>query len=164
MLDFADADADAPASGREGAAPVTAPVRLLGLGAGTESAVIGSGRPLRADGMAGAVRAGMRDAGVTFADLHFRLSDVNGENYGFRENALAMSRVLRDSKPTFPLWHCADSLGEVGAASGAALVVFGRDEIARGYAPGERALGMLSADSGPRGAFVLGPAPRGEGN
>ena len=135
---------------------------LYGVGLAEEPAQILSEQPLRAEGMRKAIQAALTDAGISFGQLAFRLSDVSGERYGFRELSLAMSRTYRCSQPRFDLWHSADCIGEVGAAAGHCLIGLGADAINRRYAPGPLALCLLSADSGQRGALIMGLPPRRE--
>ncbi len=66
--------------------------------------------------MVAAIRAAFADARCGYGDVDFRLTDNNGEPYGFKESALAMTRTLRDRKEEFDIWHPADCVGEVGAA------------------------------------------------
>ena len=49
-------------------------------------------QPLRADGLKEAIEAAFQDSGLTFDDVHYRLVDVGGEQYGFKEAALALAR------------------------------------------------------------------------
>src|SRR5215472_5371001 len=91
---------------------------LVGFGIGEEKATIDSEEALRADGLVGAFRAAFAEAGRTIDDLDFRLTDSNGEQYWFKEAALAMTRTLRARKERFQIWHPADCIGETGAAIG----------------------------------------------
>ena len=68
--------------------------------------------------MVQAFRAALEDAGCTLGDLDFRITDVSGEQYMFKEAALAMTRLLRKRKEEFDIWHPADCIGETGAAIG----------------------------------------------
>jgi len=88
----------------------------LGIGFGSEPAPFDSGEPLRADGLVSAIKASFEDGRCRESDVDFRLTDNNGEAYGFKESALAVTRVFREKKEEFDLWHPADSIGEVGAA------------------------------------------------
>lgn len=128
----------------------------LGLGFGKEPAPVESGEPLRADGLVEAYRAALQDAGCTFADVQYRLTDVSGEQYGFKEAQLAIGRTIRGKlKPEFPIWHPADCIGEVGAAIGPCLLAVALTAARKGYAPGPGALCHLGSDDGERAAFIL---------
>jgi 3-oxoacyl-[acyl-carrier-protein] synthase-1 len=92
---------------------------------------------------------------LTMADMDYRICDVNGEQYGFKEASLALARTLRARKERFEMWHPADSIGTVGSATlpchlGIALIA-GR----KGYAPGKRVLCHVGNDSGERAAVIL---------
>ena len=69
-----------------------------GIGFGVESAPIGSGEPLRAEGLTQAIKACLADAGCQMHDVDFRITDLSGEHYYFKEAALALSRTLRQRK------------------------------------------------------------------
>src|SRR5690606_7286089 len=84
---------------------------LVGLGFAVESATVDSEQPLRADGLAAAIRAALTEAGTSMHALDYRIADVSGEHYYFKETALALSRILRVRKEEFDLWHPADSIG-----------------------------------------------------
>ena len=60
------------------------------------------------------------DGGVTLDDADYRYTDCNGEQYGFKDDRLAISRTVRKLKARFDHLHPADSVGEVGAAVGPA--------------------------------------------
>lgn len=90
---------------------------FLGAGSGVEIATIGSELPLRADGLVAAIRGALDDSGCTFSDLDFRVADISGEQYGFKEAAIALTRVMRERRERFELLHISDCVGEVGAAA-----------------------------------------------
>jgi 3-oxoacyl-[acyl-carrier-protein] synthase-1 len=89
---------------------VATPLLLRGLGFGREPAPLGSGNPLRADGLTQAIRGALDEAGIALKDCDHRIADVNGEHYRFKEAALAITRLLRDRKVLFGLWHPAGGL------------------------------------------------------
>jgi 3-oxoacyl-[acyl-carrier-protein] synthase-1 len=134
-------------------------VQVSGLGFGVEPNPIGSEAPLRADGLTAAARTALGEAELEMGDLDWRLSDVTGEQYYFREASLVVTRLLRKHKDGFPLWHPADAIGDVGAAVGAVLLGMAAAAFRKGYAPGPLVLCQTSADSGDRAvAIVRGPA------
>jgi 3-oxoacyl-[acyl-carrier-protein] synthase-1 len=128
----------------------------LGIGRAVEPAPLGSGEPLRAEGLTRAVTAAMTDAGVRIEDMDLRLADLSGEQYYFKEASLMVTRVLRRRKAEFDLWHPAESVGEAGAAIGAVMVAVAEAACRKGYAPGPSILAHVTNDSGTRVAFVLG--------
>jgi 3-oxoacyl-[acyl-carrier-protein] synthase-1 len=87
--------------------------------------------------------------------VHYRLTDLSGEQYGFKEAALALSRTLRQRKLRFDLHHPADCIGEVGAAIGPCILGVARAAAEKGYAPGPGILCHLGSDDGARAALIL---------
>jgi 3-oxoacyl-[acyl-carrier-protein] synthase-1 len=130
-------------------------VRVTGLGFGVEPNPIGSDLPCRADGLTEAVRSALAEAQLDIGDLDGRLSDVTGEQYYFRETSLVVGRLLRRHKDGFPLWHCADAIGDVGAAVGAVLLGMAATALRKGYAPGPNLICQTSADNGGRAAAIV---------
>ncbi len=130
-------------------------LNCVGIGYGMEPAPVGSEAPSRADGMVTAFQAAFADAGMTFGQMDFRITDLSGEQYGFKEAALALTRTLRERKEEFDVWHPADCIGEVGAAIVPVVFAVGRAAVQKAYAPGPRMLCHFAADGGERAAIVL---------
>jgi 3-oxoacyl-[acyl-carrier-protein] synthase I len=126
-----------------------------GIGFGREAAHIDSGEPLRADGLNQAIKASLEDAGRQLHEMDFRVTDHSGEQYYFKEAALALARTLRQGKDTFDLWHPAECTGEIGAASGSAVIAAAREACLKGYAPGRHILSHWANDAGQRAAVTL---------
>jgi 3-oxoacyl-[acyl-carrier-protein] synthase I len=133
----------------------------LGIGSGHEPATLQSEQPLRADGLVQAFRAAFAEAGQTIADVDYRITDANGEQYWFKEAALAVTRTLRTRKELFEIWHPVDCIGEVGAAIGPCSFGIALAAARKNYAPGEAALCHFSSDAGERLALVISPSPKG---
>lgn len=129
-----------------------------GLGFGTEHATEDSGEPLRADGLVEAIRASLADAGCELGDLDFRITDISGSQYQFKEAALALSRVLRRRKEEFDIWHPADCIGEVGASMGVVIMGVALAAGRKAYSPGKAMLCHMGNEDGKRAAVVLGYA------
>jgi 3-oxoacyl-[acyl-carrier-protein] synthase-1 len=127
---------------------------LRALGFGREPAPLGSGKPSRADGLVEAIQGALLDGGITLRECDLRIGDMNGERYRFREAALAITRVLRDRKMLFSLWHLADCIGEVGATTLPAMLATLFVGASKDYLPGRTFLGHLGNDDGKRAAFV----------
>ena len=51
--------------------------------------------------MVQAFKAALADAGKTMADMDYRITDSNGEQYWFKEAALAVTRILRVHREEF---------------------------------------------------------------
>jgi 3-oxoacyl-[acyl-carrier-protein] synthase-1 len=129
-----------------------------GLGFATERATIESEEPLRADGLVKAISAALAEADTTIAAIDFRITDVSGEQYGFREASLALSRLLRVRKEEFDIWHPADCIGEVGAAALPCMLAVALAAVRKGYAPGPAMLCHLGNDDGKRTALLVSAA------
>ena len=127
----------------------------LGIGFGTEPAPLNSGEPLRADGLTTAIKAAFADGRCTETDVDFRLTDNNGEAYGFKDSALAVARVFREAKNEFDLWHPADCIGEVGAAIVPVMLGVMQAAVTKGYAPGPGVLCHVANEGDQRGAVIL---------
>jgi 3-oxoacyl-[acyl-carrier-protein] synthase-1 len=127
----------------------------LGMGIGQETATVESEEPLRADGLVAAFRAAFAEAGRTIDDLDFRITDSNGEQYWFKEAALAVTRTLRVRKELFEIWHPADCIGETGAAAGPCILGVALAATRKHYAPGHGSLCHFGGDDGERVALVL---------
>ena len=126
-----------------------------GIGLGCELAHVESEEPLRAEGLAQAVKAALADAGCQMHQMDLRITDLSGEQYYFKEAALALSRTLRVRKEAFDIWHPAECTGEVGAASGIAIVSSALAACEKHYAPGPNILAHMSNDAGQRVALCL---------
>jgi 3-oxoacyl-[acyl-carrier-protein] synthase-1 len=129
-------------------------LRLDGLGFAVEKAHIDSGEPLRGDGLTSAMKAALAEAGCDLFDIDYRVSDLSGEQYYFKEASLALNRILRKRREEFELWHPAECIGEAGAAAGFAGLAVIHAAHLKGYAPGPRSLLHLANDSGARAAIT----------
>jgi 3-oxoacyl-[acyl-carrier-protein] synthase-1 len=126
-----------------------------GIGFGRELAHIDSEEPLRAEGLSQAVKAALTDAGCQMRQMDLRITDLSGEQYYFKEAALALSRTLRVRKEAFDIWHPAECTGEVGAASGVAIVSSALAACDKHYTPGPNILAHMANDAGQRAALCL---------
>lgn len=138
--------------------PVTTDQRhtlIVGLGQSKESAHIGSGLPLRAEHLKRVIQFALGEARMSMHSVHFRVSDVSGEQYGFKEACLALQRVLHTPKPEMDLWHPADCIGEVGAPAGMVALIIADAAFKKNYAPGPTALCHVSDDAGDRAVFIV---------
>jgi 3-oxoacyl-[acyl-carrier-protein] synthase-1 len=126
-----------------------------GIGIATETAHIRAGMPLKGIGLAGAIRAALADANREMHEMAFRIADIAGEQYYFKEAALALARTLRGRKESFDLWHPADCIGETGATAGIVMLAIADAACRKSYAPGAPILLHLSSDDGQRAALVI---------
>lgn len=132
---------------------------IRGLGFANEDALLDNDIPLRGNGIVAAARAALNEAGLAMHEMDFRLSDAAGESYSFKEQSLLVSRLLRTRKADFPLWLCAESLGDTGSAAGLCGTVYAVAAFAFDESPGDRAIAFVGDESGTRSALVL-EAPR----
>lgn len=149
--------------GEAGAAVLVGPMRTeispellcVGTGKGQERATVDSEQPLRADGLVQALKSASADAGIPISDLDYRITDANGEQYWFKESALALDRCLRNRKELFDIWHPADCVGEIGAAVGPCIFGIALYATRKRYAVGRGPLCHFSGDDGDRWAAVM---------
>jgi len=131
-------------------------LRLIGLGISHEKATIDSEEPLRGDGLTTAVKHALKEAGLTLFEVDWRLTDLNGEHYKFKEAAFVAARLQRKAKEVpFDMWHPIEYLGEVGAAIGPISLAWALHAGQKRYAPGEVALCHFGSDDGARAALVV---------
>jgi 3-oxoacyl-[acyl-carrier-protein] synthase-1 len=133
----------------------TPQVHCVGLGFGVEISAIDCDEPLRADGLTEAIKSALVDAQCELHDLDFRITDISGEHYYFKEAALALSRILRMRKHDFDILHPADCIGECGAVAGVAMLAVVDVACHKGYARGWNILAHMANDAGSRCACVF---------
>ena len=126
-----------------------------GIGFGREAAHLDSGEPLRAEGLSMAIKAALAEAGCAMHDMDFRITDLSGEQYYFKEATLALSRTLRKRKEEFDIWHPAECTGEQGAAAGLAVVALADAACRKAFTKGPNILAHMANDAGQRTALSL---------
>jgi len=129
--------------------------QVIGLGFATEEATVLSDEPLLGIGLTAAARQALIEANLEMHEIDFRLSDVTGESYGFKEQALGLARLMRVHRDELPIWHVAESIGDCGAAAGVCQLVYARESFLKHYAPGDYAACYTSAVPGARAVAVL---------
>ncbi|NOQ63957.1 MAG: hypothetical protein GQ582_05545 [Methyloprofundus sp.] len=137
--------------------PVTQAKQLVctGLGFAIEKATVDSEEPLRAEGLTSAIKMALEDAKCTEAELDFRVTDLSGEQYYFKEASLAVGRIIRVRKEEFELWHPADCVGDVGAALALVMLIYLAAACENGYSEGNTILAHTANDDGKRAALIL---------
>jgi 3-oxoacyl-[acyl-carrier-protein] synthase-1 len=129
--------------------------RLLPVQTGKES--VPAGQPTSADALTQVVRAVFASLPADRKNVLRIVIDLNGERWRFFEWSLA--NVRNPPSPTNrQLWHAADCLGDVGAATGAALLGVAVRAFERGYAVGDALPVITSSDAGERAAVAVLPA------
>lgn len=136
--------------------------QLAGLGLSREPAFIyngldeeGAHLPLRGDGMTAAYRDALSECGIEMAGLGYRIADLIGEQYWFKQSALASIRLVRGAHGFQDIWSPAESLGNVGAAVVPVMIAMAMTAAAKGYSGGTPVLVEASSDSGACGAAVF---------
>ena len=130
----------------------------LGAGFGVEPAPLGSGRPLRSDGLTQAFRQALAEAGLAMAQIGYRIATISGEQYAFKQFDLATMRLLRGKHEFMDLWHPASGIGETGAVAALACIAMALAAVQKGYAAGEPVLIAAANDDGRCAALVLAAA------
>jgi 3-oxoacyl-[acyl-carrier-protein] synthase-1 len=102
-----------------------------------------------------AFRSALLEAGCGLHELDLRITDVSGEQYYFKEAALALGRVMRQRKEEFDIWHAAECTGEIGAAAGPVALALADAACHKAYAPGPNILFHASNDGGERTAAIF---------
>jgi 3-oxoacyl-[acyl-carrier-protein] synthase-1 len=149
--------------GEAGAAIVVEPANMRqesllichGLGFGVEKATIYSEEPLRAQGLTDAIKESLKEAGWEMAGLDFRITDISGEQYSFKEAGLVLLRLLKKRKEEFDIWHPSDCIGEIGAAIGLIMISVLKIACEKGYSKGNHVLGHLGNDDGKRSSMIF---------
>ncbi|TRC87752.1 3-oxoacyl-ACP synthase [Mesorhizobium sp. WSM4310] len=131
--------------------------RLFGLGLSRELASIynADDMPLRGDGMTNAYSTAFKETGMEMNKLGYRISDLIGEQFWFKQTALASLRLLRGRHEFQDLWSPGESLGNVGAAVVPLMIGMAWTAARKGYAAGNPVLVEASNDAGACGAAVL---------
>lgn len=139
------------------------PLALTGLGLAREAAFIYNGqgeepgehRPLRGDGMTAAYRMALDEANVDLAHVEYRISDLIGESYWFKQTALASLRLERGRIRFQDLWSPGENVGNIGAAAVPLMVGMALAAAEKGYTLGSPLLVEGSGEDGACGAVVL---------
>ena len=135
-------------------------VVVLGVGTAQEEpavTVLSDGHPT-GRGLARALDATIADAQMPERLLNLRISDLNRDSYRTDESFLAAVRFYKTYRSHLEIWHPADCVGEIGAASGAMSLVLGAYAFTAGYAPEGVAMCESSSDTGRRAGCVVGYA------
>jgi 3-oxoacyl-[acyl-carrier-protein] synthase-1 len=88
-------------------------------------------------------------------DLDFRMTDISGEQYYFKEASLVLLRLLRKRKEEFDIWHPTDCVGEVGAVMGLVMIAVLKAACEKNYAKGNYILAHVGNDGGKRSSIIF---------
>lgn len=138
-------------------------LQILGTAMGHEPATIDSDQPFVGNGLTQAVRGALAAAQTLLFDIDYRITDLNGEHYRFKEAAFVQARLQRkvaggrQARPGWllDLWHPIEFVGDVGAAVGPLILSVALHAGRKGYAPSPLSLCHFSNDDGTRAAAVV---------
>ena len=126
--------------------------RLAGVATGFEAGHLGSSEPYRGEGLAATWQALFDAAPGRVAGAVF--SSMNGEHHWAKELGTASIRCKEHFIDELAVEHPADCYGDLGAASGPALVAQAAWALSRGHCSGS-ALVYCSSDLGDRAAVLV---------
>lgn len=139
-------------------------LHILGIGLANEKATIETEQPLLGNGLTSAIGSALGAADLRIEDVDYRISDLNGEHYRFKEMVLAMIRYERKRRERrFDLWHPIEYIGDVGAAIGPLLLGVALVSSRMKYGVGPTVLLTLGNDNGDRAAIVASSRRDGTG-
>jgi 3-oxoacyl-[acyl-carrier-protein] synthase-1 len=133
--------------------------QVLGVGSAVESETVLGPKFSVGQGTRSALSDAVAEIDGGEPSLEFVTSTFNGERYGAWESLIARTRFYRTRKERIEVIYPAMSVGEIGTAAPALTAIVAATAIARGYAPGTRAMCEASSDEGLRAACVIGPSP-----
>jgi 3-oxoacyl-[acyl-carrier-protein] synthase-1 len=126
--------------------------RVAAFGEGREPEAVGSERRATGRGLAAALSTALAGAG----DGDFvTICDLNGESHRAVEWGTALVLLGARLARQRVLWHPAQSVGDVGAASGGLGIALACRTFARRSPPAARALVWCAGDGGERAACLL---------
>jgi 3-oxoacyl-[acyl-carrier-protein] synthase-1 len=105
--------------------------------------------------MTAAYKAALDAANVDLAHIEYRIGDLVGEHYFFKQSTLASLRLERGRTAFQDFWSPGENLGNVGAAVVPVMIGMALVAAVKGYAPGSPVLIEASGDDGACGAAVL---------
>jgi 3-oxoacyl-[acyl-carrier-protein] synthase-1 len=120
-----------------------------------EDATIFSDKPLFGKGLAESIRLVLENQSMSIENIDGILCDLNGEYYRMKEWGLAQCRLFNGTSVIPELWHPAENIGDVGAASPVVFSAIAVIAINRSYFKGSNVLIWTSSDSGGRGSLLL---------
>jgi 3-oxoacyl-[acyl-carrier-protein] synthase-1 len=137
--------------------PSSTGLRLRGLGLSRERAFVYNpdDLALRGDGMTAAYATALKQTGIPMHRVGYRMADLIGEKYFFKQSALATLRLTRGRRDFMDLWSPGETLGNIGAAVVPLMIGWAFTAAAKGYAAGDPVLVEASSDSGACAAAVF---------
>jgi 3-oxoacyl-[acyl-carrier-protein] synthase-1 len=130
-------------------------VAIHGVGLAQEKDSVLSERYSQGRALLEALRNAVNGAGPSEPDIDFVVSNSNGERYSGWEQMLARPRFYRTRREILPTALPAMTVGDIGAASGALVLMLAADSFQKEYAPGATAACEIASENGLRAAAVL---------
>lgn len=138
---------------RQRGAPVLC--EILETAYGMEEANIFSDKPLFGKRLSESINKVLNTQGMGIDKINGIICDLNGEHYRMKEWGLVQSRIFDGSTPVPELWHPAECIGDVGAASIIVFTAIAAVAVNNGYFNGTNILIWTSSDMGGRGSLLL---------
>lgn len=130
-------------------------IKVIGYKNGHEVGRRDGSVPCRAQGLSDTIRAVLTSSQIPYKSLNFRVSDQNGEVFFAKEAANALTRVAPRGGHHLPVLTVCDCLGEIGSATGPAMLAYLSRLMPRPDGPGHTALLHLANDDGRRSAALV---------
>ena len=127
---------------------------LLSVSQGGEPQTIESDKSSSGTGLTAALR-GVQGFQPN-PEIRWVVCDLNGESYRSGEWGIVLCRLAEPFNQLKALWHPANCVGDVGAASAGLFIAIACRAFERRYAPASEALLWSSSDSGQRAACRIG--------
>ena len=105
--------------------------------------------------MTSAYNVALQQTGIELNQLGYRIADLIGEQFWFKQSALANLRLLRGRHDFQDIWSPAESIGNIGAAVGPVMLGVAFTAALKGYAAGDPVLVEASNDDGGCAAAVF---------
>jgi 3-oxoacyl-[acyl-carrier-protein] synthase-1 len=127
---------------------------VMGVGLAREPAPFLSDQPSKGEGLTKACRTALSESSCSPADINAVLGDLNGEFFRAKEWGYAELRCFGNCNDARQLWHPADCMGSVGAASGVILMNIAAAGLSRGWIE-KYTMVFCSDDEGECGSAIL---------
>jgi len=133
--------------------------RILNPGYSGEDENILSKKPLFGMGLSESISSTLNSSNVRVDQIGGMICDLNGEYYRMKEWSLAQCRIFDPSSAVPQLWHPAECIGDIGAASATVFTALAITGINKEYFGGDNILVWCSSDTGGRGSAILASFP-----
>ncbi|RRH97423.1 hypothetical protein EH240_20905 [Mesorhizobium tamadayense] len=128
---------------------------IHGIGTAQEKDTVLSSRYSQGRAMLGALRDAVTGSGPSEPDIDFVVSNGNGERYQGWEMLITRPRFYRTRRDMMATAYPAMTIGDIGAAGGALVLMLAADSFLKDYAPGSTAICEVASESGLRAAAVM---------